>query len=156
MAWPGKRAKGNRGNSLTRAEEGPYGADSGGRCVSADPGLPDDALRISSNVVEGPGGALVIALHGEVDLLTAPLVSEAVTAAAARHPTTLIIDLTAVTFLDSSGLSILAQAHTAASAGSQVRVVAPADGMPYRAMALTGLDKILTVFPSQTDALPPS
>ncbi|GHG03921.1 hypothetical protein GCM10017567_19850 [Amycolatopsis bullii] len=79
--------------------------------------------------------------------------SETVTAATAQHRTMLIIDLTAVTFLDSSGLSILARAHTAASAGSQVRVVAPSDGMPYRAMALTGLDKILAVFPGQTDAL---
>lgn len=121
--------------------------------MSADPAVSDDALRVHLDVGDGADGAVVLVVGGEVDLLTAPLMTEAVTAAITRRPPVVVIDLAEVTFLDSSGLSILAGAHTSAPDGSQVRVVAPADGMPYRAMHLTGLDEILAVFPTRADAL---
>jgi anti-anti-sigma factor len=64
----------------------------------------------------------------------------------------LLIDLNAVTFLDSTGLSVLAQAH-AAGTGTAVRVVATDDGMPRRAITLTGMDQLLPVFDTRTAAL---
>lgn len=115
-----------------------------------DPPSPEDALRVSLETAEG---WLAVAAAGEVDLLTVPVLDDAVTAALARRPARLVIDLTEVTFLDSTGLSALAQAHTAASTGTEVRVVAPADGMPHRAIVLTGLHETLAVFSTRSDAV---
>ncbi|WP_370444737.1 STAS domain-containing protein [Amycolatopsis sp. CA-128772] len=42
--------------------------------------------------------ALVLSVGGEVDLVTAPELNDAVTAALAEAPAVLIVDLTAVTF----------------------------------------------------------
>ncbi|WP_410594171.1 STAS domain-containing protein [Amycolatopsis sp. lyj-23] len=112
----------------------------------------DDALRISLRAEES-SAALVLAAAGEVDLLTAEQLADAVTAALVRRPPMLVIDLTAVTFLDSSGLSVLAQAHTTGSQDTTVRVVTAEDSLAHRAITLTGMDRLLPVFTSCADAL---
>ncbi|MFT7867445.1 MULTISPECIES: hypothetical protein [Amycolatopsis] len=53
----------------------------------------DDALRLSLRD-EGSAAALVPAAAGDVDLLTAGQAADAVTAALARRPPVLVIDLT--------------------------------------------------------------
>jgi hypothetical protein len=74
---------------------------------------------------------------------------DALAAAPARHPARLVVDLTEVTFLDSTGLSALAPAPT----DTEVRVVAPADGMPHRAITLTGLHETPAVLSTRSDAV---
>ncbi|MFB9688659.1 STAS domain-containing protein [Amycolatopsis plumensis] len=112
----------------------------------------DDALRLSLRE-EASSGALVLAAAGEVDLLTADQLTDAVAAALAQRPAVLVIDLTAVTFLDSSGLSVLAKAHATGGQRTTVRVATISDSLAHRAITLTGMDQLLPVFPSRTDAL---
>ncbi len=64
-----------------------------------------------------------------------------------------MIGLTAVTFLDSTGLSVLLQAHAAGGQDTTVRVATTGEGLAQRAIALTGLDQLPPVFTGCAAAL---
>lgn len=53
----------------------------------------------------------VVKAHGEVDMATAPELTEAVTEVLQGFPRRLVFDLTEVTFLDSSGIKVLLYAR---------------------------------------------
>jgi anti-sigma B factor antagonist len=61
-------------------------------------------------------GAGRLTLSGELDLATVPRVQEAVDAALARGARTLIVDLSALSFIDSSGLRLFVVLHQRANA----------------------------------------
>jgi anti-anti-sigma factor len=68
----------------------------------------------------------VLRVAGELDLTTAPLLSRAADAELVLEPTSLLVDLTPTTFLDSSGARTLAQlARRAAGSGVPLQVVCP-------------------------------
>ncbi len=96
-------------------------------------------------------GGSVIAVAGEIDLLTADRLSEALAEALARD-TLVVVDLSAVEFLSSSGLSTLALAHRSAPAGHELRLVA-ADRVTLRPLQITGMVEEIAVFTSVADAL---
>jgi anti-anti-sigma factor len=78
-------------------------------------------------------GFLVLAIDGELDLVTAPVLQQAVETALAGSPALLALDLTPTTFLDSSGVRQLARAaRSAAHAGVPARVVCPNDNRTVR------------------------
>jgi anti-sigma B factor antagonist len=89
--------------------------------------------------------ACIVTLHGEVEELTAPVIlAEALTAVGACSDTTqeIVIDVSAVTFLDSSGIGALVTIHkTARQRGVDVslRGVTPRIGQLLRITALDGL-----------------
>ncbi|WP_296151814.1 STAS domain-containing protein, partial [Pseudonocardia sp. SCN 73-27] len=70
---------------------------------------PDDQPGI--RVAAPPGGVAVVAVSGDVDLAGAGRVGTAVGQALARRPAALVVDMSAVTFLDSSGLDQLVEAR---------------------------------------------
>jgi anti-anti-sigma factor len=75
---------------------------------------------------EQVGGHRVLHIEGELDMVTAPRLQEAVTAALAGFPRLLVLDLTPTTFLDSSGARAVARsAREAMREGAAVRVVCP-------------------------------
>ena len=53
------------------------------------------------------GGATVVAVGGEIDVYTAPRLRDRITELVAAGSYDLVIDLTAVEFLDSTGLGVL-------------------------------------------------
>ncbi len=57
---------------------------------------------------------LVVAATGELDAASAAMLSEAL-AGAHEQAASLVLDLAGVTFIDSSGLRVIAAAHVAAS-----------------------------------------
>lgn len=78
-------------------------------------------------------GYLVLAIHGELDLVTAPELEQAVETALAGTPALLAIDLSPTTFLDSSGARQVARAaRSAGRAGVPSRVVCPKDNRTVR------------------------
>lgn len=92
--------------------------------------------------VQRDDAAATIVVSGELDLATAPRLSAAV---AQHHDAQLLVlDLTAVTFIDSTGVRILIEADRFC-AGSGSRVVVLARGPVRRVLDLCELDGWLTL-----------
>jgi anti-anti-sigma factor len=98
-------------------------------------------------------GALVVDAEGEVDLATAPQLAAAL-GAVSESTTRVVLDLSAVSFLDSSGLNALVHARREL-ARRQVtfRVVSPRDQVVRRVFEITQLDDELGVVESLDAAL---
>ena len=104
------------------------------------------------------GRTTVVRVRGEVGMTTSPLlVNELGHALNAETPHTVIVDLTAVGFLASSGLAALAQAHSdATETDISLVVVVTSGGMAERALALTALDKMLHIVNDLAEAGAPT
>ena len=100
---------------------------------------------------------LELRLAGEVDLATvAPLREATTTAIASGAYDRLIFDLAGVTFIDSSGLHVVAEAERAFSRnGGATLVVNPAPNV-RRVFELLGLDRLLPIVSDRAEALAPS
>jgi anti-sigma B factor antagonist len=72
-----------------------------------------DEVGFSYDVAEGEG-RVVVSMHGELDLASAPELQRELVALVGRPVGTLTLDLGGVTFLDSSGLGALYRARQAA------------------------------------------
>ncbi len=64
----------------------------------------------------------VLSVLGEVDLATAPILDERISAVAAGGAATIVVDLDRVTFMDSSGLQVLLAHIFSSRNGSRIRV----------------------------------
>jgi anti-sigma B factor antagonist len=90
-------------------------------------------------------GCTVVEVEGEVDLATAPTLQDALVEAIAAEPTEVVVDLSGVTFMDSTGLAALVRAHQrAAERGGSMRLVGASKGV-RRILDLTGLDRVLEI-----------
>jgi anti-anti-sigma factor len=95
---------------------------------------------------------VVLALSGELDMITAPRLDVAIAIADRKEPKAMIIDLTRVSFLASAGMNALVAAHHGNTRTRQFGVVA--DGVSVRRpLILTGLDIFIMLFPTLDDAL---
>jgi anti-sigma B factor antagonist len=109
----------------------------------------DGGFAIAESWVER---VAVLALIGELDMATAPALESAIAAAASKEPTAVIVDLTKVKFLASAGMSVLVAAYLDISPSTQFGIVA--DGVAVRRpLKLTGIDTLVTLFPTLADAL---
>ncbi|MBN9107687.1 MAG: STAS domain-containing protein [Pseudonocardia sp.] len=105
---------------------------------------PDDQPGI--RVAAPPGGVAVVAVSGDVDLAGAGRVGTAVGQALARRPAALVVDMSAVTFLDSSGLDQLVEARRAAAvAVVPMHVVVAGNRAVARPLEVTGLAAVFTL-----------
>jgi anti-sigma B factor antagonist len=120
--------------------------------VSSDPSLPSGSQLAVAR--EDHGNSIVLAVAGEVDLLTAPDLRRELTQALDDHPETLVVDLSKVEFLASPGLAALVGAHQRARDGTQLRLVAEGSAT-FRPLQLTGLDEEIPVYRSCAEALSP-
>lgn len=90
-------------------------------------------------------GVAVLSIGGEIDLITAAALEEAIGEVVADNPTALVIDLSAVEFLGSVGLKILAA--TSEKIGQSVKFGVVARGsVTRRPIHLMGLDKTFRLF----------
>jgi anti-sigma B factor antagonist len=102
---------------------------------------------------ERRGEAVVVSVAGEIDLVTSEEL-QAVLRAPAAQAATVVLDLRAVTFIDSSGLSVIVAEHQRAQA-AQNRLVVALEGAPLvaRLFDLTGLAGTLETVPDPDAAL---
>ena len=99
-------------------------------------------------VVELKGDAGRVVLAGEIDVLAAPGVLEAIDLALALRAGRILIDLGAVTFLDSAGIRAIVIGYQDAvrlGAGFAIGAVQP---NVARILALTGLRDVLSAEPA--------
>jgi len=89
------------------------------------------------------GDVLVLSLAGELDLADAAALREALRDAVERSPKRLVVDLTEVTFVDSTVLGALVEARSKLG-GDAFALAAP--GLEVRrALEVSGLDRHFTI-----------
>jgi anti-sigma B factor antagonist len=97
------------------------------------------------------GGLPVVTVPAEIDLQNAPALGDALMAASTDHPT-VIVDMTANVFCDSSALARLVMAlKRAKAAGGELRLVLAPSHVP-RVFKATGIDRIVKVFGTVAEA----
>jgi anti-sigma B factor antagonist len=112
--------------------------------------MTHDQLRI--DLTSESGGTLVFRLRGSLDLATAPTVRAALSEATEKGNHDLIVDLTQLEFLDSTGLGVLIGAHRrAAERGGSFRLIV-SNGPISRLLNITGLITVFSVYHSIEDA----
>ena len=97
-------------------------------------------------------GFTVVRVRGEVEVLTAPRLADAVTSAlGGERP--VVVDLTDVTFLDSAGLGTLLRVTEASEEGGEPLRLAVDENRPVvRTLQITGLEHRLALHHSAEDA----
>ncbi|WP_199439814.1 STAS domain-containing protein [Umezawaea beigongshangensis] len=90
------------------------------------------------------GTGSVLALAGELDLSTADRVRSALDALALGPGWRLVLDLSGVTFCDSSGITALVVAHNRARAVNADLVLAGVPDHLVRMLRVVGLDQVFT------------
>src|SRR5262249_2999661 len=96
------------------------------------------------------GRRVVLAISGEIDLSTAPQLSEAIVSADGCAE--LWIDLSDVSFMDSTGISALAAARQASHDKRVAFAVICPSGPVRRVLELSGMDRYLDLYPDRSAA----
>lgn len=96
---------------------------------------------------------MVIHASGEVDLHTATDLSDRLLAAIDNGTTQLVVDLTDIGFIDSTGLGALVAAHNGATEhGVSMHVVCPSERL-LKLFRITGLHEVFAIYPSVAQAV---
>ncbi|WP_219412649.1 STAS domain-containing protein [Pseudonocardia nigra] len=107
---------------------------------------PDATDELLDTRIDRPRpGVAVLAVHGEVDTLTASAFTGALEELTTADEPVLVVDLTGVTFLASTGLAALIQAaRRAEERALRLRLVAPARAV-RRPLEITGTDQLFEI-----------
>jgi anti-sigma B factor antagonist len=102
--------------------------------------------------IDAGGPVVVIAVHGQADLHTAPELRSAITSAIDRGANYLVIDLSEATFIDSMTLGVLLGAvKRLRPSGGKVTVVC-VDPHIRRIFEITLLDRVFSLHATRDDA----
>lgn len=96
-----------------------------------------EPLRIATRQ---DGEHTLVAVEGEVDMATAPQLERALLAVAAGD---VVVDLTGVPFLDSSGIATLVRAHRAVAGRGDQLTTTGEQSLVRHALEVTGLFEVL-------------
>jgi anti-sigma B factor antagonist len=99
--------------------------------------------------VSSEGGDVVIAVRGELDVLTAPFLWERMEPELAGITGRLILDFADLNFIDSMGLGVIvrAQSRLRGEAPERQIVVRHLNAHARKVFEITGLDRVLDVQP---------
>ncbi|MFF7446572.1 MULTISPECIES: anti-sigma factor antagonist [unclassified Streptomyces] len=98
-------------------------------------------------------GVTVLSLHGEVDYDSADALTRAVPPVDGAAGRRVVVDLSQVTFMDSSGVNALIATYRATQAADGWLRLAGVGGAVRRTLQLVGLDAIVTCYPTVKEAL---
>jgi anti-sigma B factor antagonist len=113
---------------------------------------PVPSFRIEETTLEG--GTRIVEVRGELELATAPTLGQRI-----RRPLfwegtqRVVVDLSGVVFMDSSGASALLLSMSHARALGLALVFVCPEGDVMRRLRTYGLDSMLSVFPTREMAL---
>ncbi|MGW7265191.1 STAS domain-containing protein [Streptomyces sp. NPDC054842] len=90
----------------------------------------------------------VVALRGEIDHSIRDHLRRALLTHDSVAPPRIVVDLSGVTFMDSSGVNVLIAAHRGAvEAGGWIRLAAPQEPV-LRVIRIVGLDSVIPCYPA--------
>jgi anti-anti-sigma factor len=102
---------------------------------------------------ERRGAALWVTLEGEVDMANAATVETRLRDAVTQDVDRVVLDLEALTFLDSSGVRMLVVLATGLrERRKDMAVVVPDHGIVRRVLSIAGVDSLVRVLPSRDAA----
>ena len=117
--------------------------------------MADDAagpLRESPvRAVDAVDGSVVVRLAGELDLYNAEEIRSALADAIDRSPRRIVVDMSAVEFVDSTALGVLIEARS--KVGQNGLALAAPQLETRRTLQVSGLDRHLSVHDTVEDAL---
>jgi anti-sigma B factor antagonist len=114
--------------------------------------MQEDLRQPVVAAVERRGDAIVVRLAGELDLYNADEARAAIGDAAEQNPERLVVDLSQVTFVDSTGLGVLVEGRTKLQNRRALLLAAP-QIETRRALEVSGLDRYLGVHDTLDEAL---
>jgi len=89
-------------------------------------------------------GTLVLELAGELDLATAGLMREALERMQLEQPELVVIDLSGLSFIDSTGIRVIVSAYQRLQDAPRPRLeIRPGNRAIQRVFQITGLDRVL-------------
>jgi anti-sigma B factor antagonist len=104
--------------------------------------------------IDRHGTVVVIRLHGELDMLTAPSLRGCLVVALSEVQSPhLVIDAAQLTFCDSSGLSVLLSGLSLAESTGGSLALSAVNGQLARLMSITGLSTHFQIFPTTREAI---
>jgi anti-sigma B factor antagonist len=108
-----------------------------------------------SMTVSSTGAQSVLDVRGEVDLHSATQLQDRLFQLIAAGRQRVVVDLTALSFLDSTGLGVLVAARNEAErAGAALRLVCTSDRM-LKLFRITGLDAVFEIYATMAEAVGP-
>lgn len=108
-------------------------------------------ISFDTTVVDG--GATVIEATGRLDMVAAPQLKALVQSAVGEAKTPVVVELSGVQFMDSTGLgALISGLRTTRQAGSDLRI-AGATAQVLSVLTMTRIDRIIQPYRSVEDAL---
>jgi anti-anti-sigma factor len=112
-------------------------------------------MTVAQVHIEGSAGWPVAQLTGEVDLSNADDLGLLVEGSVSNAALGLVLDLTGVTYLDSTGLRLVFRlARELRDRQQQLCLVVPPDALIWRVLRLGGIPDVIHVVARLSDALP--
>lgn len=108
---------------------------------------------LQTSIARLPGDVLVVDCDGELDLSTAPLLDAALREAEDGAPSSVLLDLEDVPFLDSSAMALLLRAHRRLLAAHIGLALLRPQERPRSYLHRTGVDSVLAIADSVLDAV---
>lgn len=109
--------------------------------------------RFEVSLADLPGGR-VVAVHGDLDLFTAPILARHLHEASLAGDQALVVDLCETTSLSARGIRVILQAaERLADEGRGLAIACRPEGEPALVLAVLEIDQIIPVGPSPSRAL---
>lgn len=105
--------------------------------------LQSQALEVA---VQSVGSHAVVQIAGELDAYTAPKLRGELTDLTSKHQHTLVLDVSGISFIDSSGLGVLVGAFKRARTHSGAVCLLSPDARMRKMLRITGLERVFGVF----------
>jgi anti-sigma B factor antagonist len=113
--------------------------------------LPDADANLAITMQADPAGPCLITVSGELDYHTGPQLRAYLDDAPCQSG--LVLDLSGITYCDSTGVSVLVHAYRRTEAAGTMLALAGAAPEVFRLLSLTGLDRFFRSYDSVDTAL---
>ncbi len=104
---------------------------------------------------ESASGAALVSFTGDLDIQVAKEAAEAIEGVEGDRPDPLVIDLSGLSFMDSSGMAVIAAAHARALEEERRFVIVNPKGGVRRAFEVSGLDQSIETVDAAGSVYPP-